>query len=154
MKALFNMESVTGESEKSLRFIIDNITKNLRGLKSLEQPVEYWDTIIIHLAVNKLDNATSRKWEEYKSSIGDIPTLQEFFRFSRDRADVIESSRSSKLSGNNKNERTTNLIASAQVNSNRPLNCVVCKQDHRLFECTKFISMSLTERKKISCIEK
>lgn len=79
MKSLFNMENISKESDKSLRLMIDNVTRNLRGLKALEQPVDYWDTIIIHLSVNKLDHATSRRWEEHKSSLEEVPTLDEFF---------------------------------------------------------------------------
>ncbi|KAH9644279.1 hypothetical protein HF086_003778 [Spodoptera exigua] len=115
-------------------------------MKALDQPIDYWDTIIIHLAVNKLDHATSRRWEEHKSSLGEVPTLDEFFKFIRDRADVLEASRPSKL--NIKAERAATFVASSQPHINRNFNnnCVICNQEHRLFECTRFISMSLDER--------
>lgn len=69
-----------------------------------------------------------------------------FFKFLRDRADVLEAARPSK--SNIKAERAASFVASSQPNSNRNFNnnCVICNQDHRLFECTRFISMNLEER--------
>lgn len=149
MKSIFSMECITKESDKALRVMIDSIKKNLSGLEALGKPVEHWDDMIIHFASLKLDNVTSRRWEEHKSVIGDDPTLEEFFKFLRDRADVLETIKHNKSSINCKNEKAASLIASAQTSNNNRFNCIICKQDHRLFECTRFISMNLEERNEV-----
>lgn len=41
---------------------------------------------------SKLDSNTLLKWEEYRSNLeGDVPTLEQFYKFMIDRADVLES---------------------------------------------------------------
>ena len=146
--ALFDMECIVRESDSSLRLMIDTITKNLRCLKTLGLPVEHWDFMIISVARNKLDKVTRGKWEEHKCTLGDIPTLEEFFKFLRDRANILQSTKVNHVTVNCRREKTTpnSFIASAQTSSHAKINCILCKQDHRLFECTKFISMSLQER--------
>ncbi|XP_013178825.1 PREDICTED: uncharacterized protein LOC106125954, partial [Papilio xuthus] len=89
LKSLFNFEYVR-ETDKSLRFITDHITKNLRALSTLGLPTDKWDVLIIYIVTEKLDSATSFKWEEHRNSLSDIPTLSDFFTFLRKRADILE----------------------------------------------------------------
>lgn len=60
VKALFNVPSISKESPQQLRILIDTILRNLRALKSLNEPVDNWDTLIIYLIVSKLDVSTER----------------------------------------------------------------------------------------------
>ncbi|KAL0860190.1 hypothetical protein ABMA27_010497 [Loxostege sticticalis] len=69
VKALFNVPSFSKESPQQLRILIDTILRNLRALKSLNEPVDNWDTLIIYLIVTKLDVSTERAWENHKGSI-------------------------------------------------------------------------------------
>ncbi|XP_059054460.1 uncharacterized protein LOC131848560 [Achroia grisella] len=40
LKALFEIESITNESHKAIRFLVDHVLKNLRALNTLEQPTD------------------------------------------------------------------------------------------------------------------
>lgn len=89
LKALFSIESVR-ETDKSLRFIVDHVTKNLRALCTLGLPAERWDVLIIYMVSSKLDSDTCYKWEEHRNMLPEIPTLNDLFDFLKARADVLE----------------------------------------------------------------
>lgn len=93
LNSLLSFDPMTRESEKAIRFLVDHITKNLRALKTLGQPTDHWDTLVIHIMASKLDSVTSLKWEEHRNVIGskEIPSLGQFCTFLKDRADVLES---------------------------------------------------------------
>ncbi|XP_049884837.1 uncharacterized protein LOC126379881 isoform X3 [Pectinophora gossypiella] len=111
---------------------------------------------------SKLDNITSLKWEEHRSSSSkEMPSLDDFFKFLKGRADVLESVQRSKQdkqvsSGNNNTHnkyqranKSVNVISANPVNFeqvNRGLHCFVCKGKHRIYDCPAFLSMSIEER--------
>lgn len=84
------------ETEGSLRFLVDHITKNLRALANLGQPTEHWDTVIIFWVCSKLDSQTLVKWEEQRNNLSDFPSLEQFKSFLIDRAHIIESTNQNK----------------------------------------------------------
>lgn len=104
LKSLFTMESLSRESYKGLQNLLDTITRNLRALKTLGEPTEMWDTLIIYLASTKLDPNTARKWEEHRSKY-DSPNLNIFFEFLRHRAEVLETLNSGASDKHDKNDR-------------------------------------------------
>ncbi|XP_049884830.1 uncharacterized protein LOC126379907 isoform X2 [Pectinophora gossypiella] len=162
LNSLFKIDPISRESDKSLRFLVDHVTKNLRALNNLGQPTDQWDTLIIHIMSSKLDNITSLKWEEHRSSSSkEMPSLDDFFKFLKGRADVLESVQRSKQdkqvsSGNNNTHnkyqranKSVNVISANPVNFeqvNRGLHCFVCKGKHRIYDCPAFLSMSIEER--------
>ncbi|XP_059049918.1 uncharacterized protein LOC131844937 [Achroia grisella] len=89
LDSLFNIQQLPKESEKSLRFLVDHVTKNLRALASLGQPTDYWDILIIYMLTSKLDTTTMIKWEEFRNSLDDVPNLLQFNKFLIDRADIL-----------------------------------------------------------------
>lgn len=68
LNSLLNIKQLPRESERSLRYLVDHITKNLRALVSLGQPTDNWDVLIIFILSAKLDGHTLLKWEEYRTS--------------------------------------------------------------------------------------
>ncbi|KAF9823859.1 hypothetical protein SFRURICE_013396, partial [Spodoptera frugiperda] len=57
----------------------------------ISEKTENWDTLIIFIFNSqKLDSATSIKWEEYRNSLKDTPTLDNFYNFLRNHANVLE----------------------------------------------------------------
>ncbi|XP_031339598.1 uncharacterized protein LOC116168083 [Photinus pyralis] len=49
VKALFNVEKLQVESSSGLRKLVDSVAKHLRALKTLNEPVETWDTLVIYM---------------------------------------------------------------------------------------------------------
>lgn len=156
LKSLFNIQPSTRESERALRFIIDHVTKNLRALNTLGQPTLQWDTLIIFMVTAKLDSNTSIKWEEHRNLLSDLPTLNEFLNFLRNRADVLETVQRNKqdkdrhASENNnipfRHKSQSSFIVSQERLPSQPLQCVICKGSHRIFDCNSFKNKSPEER--------
>lgn len=163
VQALIDVEPVTKESSTSLRRLIDVINKNLRALKTLKEPTEYWDTLIIFLMARKLDFGTNLKWEEYRNGLTVTPSLSKFIEFITSKADLLET-----LESNNKsNQRqksfiitnTENKIVKSNIQTNNLQNnnlhtnylqnkvkCPLCSKDHLLYTCELFKSLSTESR--------
>lgn len=180
LDSLFNVQTLTRESEKSLRFLVDHVTKNLRALSSLGQPTDHWDLLIIYILSSKLDNRTIVKWEEYRNTLNDVPSLEQFNKFLIDRADVLESLNRNKYVNNssvpkqqltprplqqtNKFQSTQNSYTKSNhfqntktfATTTQPPNqsklflCVVCNGNHRIYDCPIFKSKSIPE--KMTCV--
>lgn len=78
VSALFNIEPITKESSVTLKRVIDQISKNLRALESLGEPVSHWDTLVIYIVTHKLDAKTYREWEECKGQLGKDKPINPF----------------------------------------------------------------------------
>ncbi|XP_045448180.1 uncharacterized protein LOC123656554 [Melitaea cinxia] len=180
LSSLFNIQAHTRESERSLRFLVDHVTKNLRALASLGQPTDRWDILIIFMLSSKLDSRTLMKWEEYRNTLDDVPTLDQFHKFLIDRADVLEALNRNKYDNNVKylpvisrpapsaptpsnnsnnnhkrnnhtksfvgiNQKTKGSLNSNQVKSFTSV-CIICSENHKVFECPIFIKKGIQDR--------
>lgn len=149
LKALFSIESVR-ETDKSLRFIVDHVTKNLRALCTLGLPADQWDVLIIYMVSSKLDSSTCFKWEEHKNTLSEIPTLNDFFDFLKARANVLETVHRQKHDKSRylpalptvpKPQSKSFALTTKSNYSSSPkplLECIVCKGNHPLYECATF----------------
>lgn len=173
LNALFNTQTLNRETERSLRFLVDHVTKNLRALSSLGQPTDKWDIIIIFMLSSKLDSTTLLKWEEYRNTLVDVPNLDQFYKFLIDRADVIEA-----LNRNKQNEQSKSILSKPGASSshikynnmpstsnNRSFKhsftksftstypshskdyvCVICNDNHKIYDCNVFKAKSIREK--------
>ncbi|XP_052755355.1 uncharacterized protein LOC128201692 [Galleria mellonella] len=128
VKSLFTAQSINKESPMQIRKLIDVVLRNLRALKSLDEPTDSWDTLIIYIMVSKLDTSTEREWENHKGTLfsnsqkGKIK-LEDLLNFLRNRADMLDmvhNSNSRKpqshLSNSNKSFDNNNNISRRQTN--------------------------------------
>lgn len=95
VKAIFSAQSMSKESAAQIRKLIDTILRNIRALKTLGEPTDTSDTLIIHIIVSKLDSSTEREWELHKSnstnsSVDKKMLLSDLLKFLKDRADFLE----------------------------------------------------------------
>ena len=158
INSLFNIDKMNRQCEKSLRFLVDHITKNLRALSGLGQPTDKWDVLIIYMVSSKLDNQTIMKWEEYRNTLQNVPTLEQFNKFLIDRADVLEALNRNKpetkpshvqssSAGHSKpNKSNIKTFTSVTQDSPKTRLCVVCNEDHRIYDCPTFKSKSIKDR--------
>lgn len=150
VQALFNVDPISKESSKSIRYLIDTTNKNVRALTILKQPTEHWDTLIIYMMSSKLDSVTNRYWEEYRNTLSEPPTLAQFCKFLRDRADLLESieENRSTRSQRSDNFRSKSFYSNSSVSehSTKQQKCPMCKSDHTLYNCDKFRDLSIESR--------
>lgn len=118
----------------------------------MKQPIQHWDTILIHLAKAKLDFNTQRDWEEENKSkpITEMPTLKSFLEFLEERSSVyelIEKNRKpdpQKILQGKKPDRKIMLVTTTA--STTAQNCIICKQKHPFYLCKTFLDMSIEDR--------
>lgn len=170
-KALFTAPSVAKESASHIRRLIDTILRNIRALKTLGEPTDAWDTLIVYVIVTKLDSSTEREWELHKSSIihsNETLTLSDLLKFLKDRADVLETIQASQSKyvdyGNRKpsssavnHSKFTHSNVSTQKNLSKSSNssnsskrytCILCQANHPLYACEAFLKLSIGDRYK------
>ncbi|XP_028042418.1 uncharacterized protein LOC114252108, partial [Bombyx mandarina] len=151
LKSLFSLESFNRESHRSLRYIIDHVSKNLRALNTLGEHTDKWDSLVIYIIVQKLDSVTSIKWEEYKANLGGSIELEDFYRFLRQRADILETVQSgSRAIQVNRSERFVSNKEPRHIKtffSSMPKkSCFMCNKNHRVYECDQFKNLSIEAR--------
>ena len=145
VKALFDLPQVSKNNHFELRKFIDGVQKNVRALKSLNEQVESWDTILLYLFNQKLDLITKSEWEAF--SIKNSSTkYDDFIKFLLERSQVLESVHSS--------FRAREPIADARgpklrafVASRNNKQCLFCKNgDHWFSNCTEFLKLAESQR--------
>ncbi|XP_066258820.1 uncharacterized protein [Euwallacea similis] len=147
MKALLEIESVDKESAHKLRDLIDNVGKNLRTLSALGQKTEHWSDLIACLVGSKLDRVTERHWEEAKGNKKEVPSWESLREFLKNRADMLAAIERQR--GNTKPEKNAGFKhnkASVKTFVGSDLKCVVCKANHLLVNCQRFLAMPPSER--------
>lgn len=172
VKAIFSMQSLHKESSFHIRKMIDNVLKNLRALKTLGEPTESWDTLIIYIITSKLDSTIEKEWENYRNNL-DLQTnnrvisLNDLLTFLKNKADTLEMIRVNNNSSNNLNNKmqheqynkrnsqtvhslaTTSKAGAVTVSAPRRSThniCKLCSANHLLYTCNKFINLSLGDR--------
>lgn len=169
VRNLFEMPSITKESYPNLRKLIDNVVRNLRALTSLQQPVDHWDTLLIYLIAQKLDNNTRKEWEIFNKQ--DSPTFEDFISFLKNKCQVLETidNKNQSVYEKNTHERNPqnrgtsvpNRGVVAHVNANIPLNqgqeqplqfydvgnCSFCHEtSHYTYKCPKLLALPFKSR--------
>lgn len=163
-KALFSAQSVNKESAVQIRKLIDSILRNIRALKTLGEPTDTWDTLIIYIIVTKLDSATEREWELHKSTLthkNEKLKLSDLITFLKDRADVLETIQASQSkyvdniirkqpsSNHTKfthSHVTTQKGSSKSSSSSKRFTCLMCQANHPLYACDMFLKLSIADR--------
>lgn len=152
VKSLFNVFSVQKESAYNLRKLIDYVTEHVRSLTTLGEPVDKWDTILVHLVSTKLDANTSFEWEKQTNNCPhDKITFEYFLEFLRCQANLLETceqNKGHKYHNYNKQEKVHTLTTTANNKKQIKLKrCLVCNSnDHVIYYCDTFLSLSPEER--------
>lgn len=173
--SLLGVDSMSRESYKSLRFLVDHVSKHLRALKNLGEDTRAWDTLIIHIMSRKLDPHTSLRWEEHRNDLPSsrMPILDEFLSFLKGRADVLETLQRSKqvkssqvfnqVKSSSSNNASFQVASSSISNKNYKPNksfvitasqdqtngCFVCQASHKVYDCPILKSRTPEERTKL-----
>ncbi|XP_011173049.1 uncharacterized protein LOC105205390 [Solenopsis invicta] len=147
MQELLDLAPIVKESHAALRQFIDGISQHIQPLIKLGQPVEHWNTILIHIFTPKLDKITKREWELKRATIDTFPTLNEFIEFLNTRSAFLESL---SYSANN-----TNSVSSVNKSHNKAVicacvseeksSCPVYQGNHELPDCGTFRKWSAAE---------
>lgn len=163
VKNLFELPLVGKNTLSDLRNLADNIQRNLRALKSLNEPVESWDTLLLYIFGNKLDVYSKREWETSCVKQSSV-TCDDFLKFLTERCHVLEKMDSYKQIPNQSNNSKTGFVktnkgshsfvtfnenvTSDRSHHNSPnSNCLICKEErHPIYRCPKFLNLDELQR--------
>jgi len=155
LKGLFDMPVISRTNASVLRNVIDTTRTHLRSLKTLGEPTDNWDTIIIYLITNKLDRATREDWEKEVDYDEDAeqPTLDEFTKFLEKRCLMLEISdrgksgqENSQAISNKKDKKVTLTTTTTSATQNAPLKCSNCSGQHNIYKCEQFLKLQPNQR--------
>jgi hypothetical protein len=152
---LFNFPSITKDNKaESIRQLIWHIQTHKSSLKSLHQPVDHWDTIILHLAKKKLDYIEQRDWQDRAKNHTpqNMPRLDHFIAFLTERCHTLRmlnqgktiQSKQQSSPRENQEKKTGKKIILATTS----LQCKVCNEAHQVFRCNELLKLAPDERKK------
>lgn len=114
----------------------------MRQLNALDQPTKHWDALLIYLITSKLDSVTVSEWEKQRAD-RDLPTLEEFKRFLSLRTNILETLELNKK-GIHKAKQSDHLKTRSLLVKKQ--ECAVCKEEHHISSCVKFLQFSTQER--------
>ncbi|XP_059224813.1 uncharacterized protein LOC131997647 [Stomoxys calcitrans] len=147
LRKIFDLEMVSTEKSKSLRNLQYTINNCLSVLKSYNISVIAWDPILVFWVSSKLPQETLSAWEGSIQNHKDMTTWNQLNEFLSNRLDLLESISDIRRPGTNTGT-TSQKSQSYMVKSDAtPRACRVCQKNHALRQCSKFISMSLTEKR-------
>lgn len=144
LKAIFDIPLIHKETYTILRHTIDQFQMHLRALEALNEPVNQWDTILIHLLASKLDWKTRREWEE---EIGETfatskPTLKDLTSFLSNRCQILEMTDRVAKQDSTRTQTYRKPIACATTTQ----TCSVCNNAHYTFKCETFLKLTPADR--------
>ncbi|XP_011702559.1 PREDICTED: uncharacterized protein LOC105458736 [Wasmannia auropunctata] len=143
------MSSILKESATQLRKLVDDTQKHIRVLKTLGEPVENWNSLIIHIIVSRVDANTKREWET-ETVKKEAPTLQELLEFLSQWCVVLESLQSNRYLGNkpalpSSTRRGENHVG-AHASQFVDKKCPLCQGHHEIYSCKNFKDMTVQSR--------
>lgn len=145
IKSFIEQPKVTKATAAQLVAFHDNIDEVVRGLKSLGKEAEARDPWLIFMAVDRLDEETRRAWR-YHTADDDFPTLQGFLDFLLNRVDALTEVKSTIRKPDGKSQQSSKVLHVETTTT----PCIVCNVErHRLYECGRFKSMSLSDRRQL-----
>nr|CAI5837878.1 unnamed protein product [Callosobruchus analis] len=151
-KSIFNLPLVKKENYSQFSLMLDELSVHITALDDLKLSKEMlYDSLIIHVASEKLDKVTRREWKDFRQG-KDLSTLSEFLSFLKDRLDVLQSLEDEQLSNNTSVAHHTNKYSNSIKNSqthlavNKTIKCNYCKGEHTIFKCSEFLGLSIEQR--------
>jgi len=102
---------VSKEAASNLSTLVDTALKHIHFLQVLRQPTDSWDALLLHLIDSKVDKRTQIEWKKSLDGLV-VPTLEQYFKFLRNRCHILEAIPKETLSVNsqrgNSNKRLVN----------------------------------------------
>lgn len=150
IRELYEYPRLNKESHTEIRDLYDTFIKNLRSLKALDEPTEYWDSLIIFLITTKLDPITNRQWELFEKK-EEVPTLDNMSKFldqwcrALEKIDYKNDTKMNK-SNNSHVKKHSHDYATSTAANNSKLTCYFCNKPHFIYQYQEFLNLNLNER--------
>lgn len=155
--AMLNAPAMNKNSPSTLRQLTDTFIISLNSLKALGFNTESWDPILVLLLIDKVDFITKREWQARLTA--KTPKWSDLTTFLEQRCQGAQTTEISnkqanqgtaKFSHSKSNQeysynKTYTKFSSVAVNKNS-YSCVMCKNNHALYRCIRFINLPVNDR--------
>lgn len=145
---LLTLPTVTRKSSFELQALRDKVSISVASLLQLNQtPDELWNDIILHVTVQKLDQATRKAWNLKTSDSEVFPSYETLIKFLTSRAHVLEEcSVSANVKANLRLVSTTRVhVANSSAASSK--SCPLCHAKHFINVCPAFQTKTPGQRR-------
>jgi len=142
---------IVRESMAAIRQLSNTIQAHLRALRSLREPVDHWDSLLIFLVSEKFDANTQKEWESELLKITELPTQTTLLDFLEKRCHFLEKMEKTidnvNRSQNSKSHKQRgNTPSQSSHATTQRFTCPLCKEQHHLFSCKSFLDFSVQDR--------
>lgn len=153
IRSLLQTPKITVASASELRKLHHHVASHVRALRALGQPVMHWDAWLVTLICGQLDSSTAGEWQLRQDS-KDLPTYDQIEAFLAKRIFAFEAGAFTSVGVPEKQYRVktpqnTSKILLTRSNDNKVLKCPLCAAAHRIFNCSEFVKMTVSERKEV-----
>ena len=153
VRKILEIPNLKDGAGRELRRLHDTAQQHLRALKALGHEPD--GTFVTSMLELKLDTQTMFEWQRHSQESTDVPHFQDLLKFIDLRAQASESavSDSTKRAPRNdaqtkKNFTSNKPVASFTASTESDAGiCVVCKEKHPLYVCSKFKAMNHDEKR-------
>ena len=157
LEAIFEFTPMKHESSAAVRRLINTYTENTMALTELGLKVDQCDLIWVHILAKKLDPETRRQWE-LSCAGSDVPKIKQMKNFLEEQSRALEATKDLQLpsfhrknhqgnSDQSGNSKKDDKVQTYHTNSVKTIICPCCSGDHRVYQCTKFQEISISNRR-------
>ncbi|XP_077263140.1 uncharacterized protein LOC143898010 [Temnothorax americanus] len=144
LNSILDLPSMKSESASELKRVYDTINDSLHALRNIGRRVD--DDFVVAITVRKLDSRTLREWELQLGSANNPPLYSTLSEFLVGKMRALEAISDVRNDSNSKNPRTG---TTKSLVSNVSHKCMACQEPHDLYQCSKFKSFSVDQRKNL-----
>lgn len=158
LKKFFGQPKINSENHVEIKSLIDTSSEVIQSLSLQGIPVHKWDAVVVHVIVSKLDTETHKQWE-LKQTKDEIPTFKQLQEFLESRWQSLEMIHGGRPTGgynfqpgnrDQDNRKRSEWSNSDVQQSKVESRCFGCSEiGHKLYNCSKYNSFSVTERKNL-----
>lgn len=142
VSTLFDLPPVSRESALDLNELRDKANRVIASLRNLGRaPEDILSDILVFTVSQKLDHATRKAWKLKGGDDPSIPKYEDLDRFLASRARALEDLSPFHATKTTRSHKITSANASVA-----PSACPLCKADHFINKCAKFIKKSPHQR--------
>ncbi|XP_071629494.1 uncharacterized protein [Temnothorax longispinosus] len=140
LKSIREAKPLKIESADALHKLLDTFTENTRALNLMKFPTDSWDFLLLNFLLEKLPRSLREKFESVHRA-EEIPRYAQLIKFLSEHCKVLEA-----ISGPSTMPFKSQSSASASSLATRTAECPVCKEQHLVFKCPRFLKLSPRER--------
>ncbi|XP_077273296.1 uncharacterized protein LOC143903523 [Temnothorax americanus] len=142
---MLKAQPLKSESAVPLRTLLSTFTENTRALNLLGFPTDAWDYLLLKFLLEKLPRSLREKFEsEHRAE--EIPKFTQLTKFLSDHCRVLASVSGSQNTSQKSQSTSSKNSASASSLATRTAECPVCKEQHLVAKCSRFLKLAPRER--------